>query len=153
MKGETSLFILGPTLQRLLRDGVTDAERCLWRHLRGRQMDGCKFRRRHPFADYILDFVCLERRLVIELEGSGQAAMDDVRTLFLEGAGFRVLRFPNREVITHLDAVREAILAALHASEPGHRLSAHLLEREQEEWGGAELSDFPRAGKEDERRR
>lgn len=121
MKGETSLFILGPTLQRLLRDGATDAERCLWRHLRGRQMDGCEFRRRHPFADYILDFVCLERRLVVELDGgqhAEQAMTDTVRTLFLEGAGFRVLRFWNHEVFADLDAVCGVIRRALQASEP-----------------------------------
>lgn len=121
MKGQINLSILGPRLQRRLRSDAADAEQLLWRRLRGRQMDGCRFRRQHPFADYILDFVCPERRLVIELDGgqhAEQATADTVRTLFLEGAGFRVLRFRNHEMFADLDAVCEVIRRALQASEP-----------------------------------
>ena len=61
MIGQTNLHILKNRRQRLLRGAMTDAERSLWRFLRGRQMAGYKFRRQHPFGDFILDFVCLEK--------------------------------------------------------------------------------------------
>ncbi|TAL74088.1 MAG: DUF559 domain-containing protein [Rhodanobacter sp.] len=142
MRGQISLFTLGPTLRHLLRHGATDAERFLWGYLRGRRMDGCEFHRRHPFADYILDFVCLERRVVVELD-AGQAAADAVRTLFLEGAGFRVLRFGHHEVFTDSAAVREVIRAALQASKPTSSLAGKG--REGQTRRGAESIDFPPA--------
>ena len=123
MKGQINLSIFGSGLQRRLRNTATDAEQALWRRLRGGQMDGCKFRRQHPFADYILDFVCVERHLIVELDGgqhAEQATADTVRTLFLEGAGFRVLRFRNHEVFANLDAVCEVIWRALQASKLPH---------------------------------
>lgn len=58
MCGQTNKGILEPKLQRRLRNNATDTERALWQRLRARQLDGCKFRRQHPFGDYILDFVC-----------------------------------------------------------------------------------------------
>lgn len=150
MQDQTSPFTLGSRLQRLLRHGATDAVRFLWRHLRGRRMDGCEFRRRHPFADYILDFVCLERRVVVELD-AGQAATDAVRMLFLEGAGFRVLRFGNHEVFADPEAVREAIRVALRASKAAPPLDGKGWEGETRR--GAESIDFPSTGGENEGRR
>ena len=73
MQGQTNSKIIGNKLQGNLRNAPTDAEHRLWQYLRGRQMVGCKFRRRHPFGDYILDFVCLERKVTIELDGSQHA--------------------------------------------------------------------------------
>ena len=70
MKGQTNQRILKPKLQRRLRNSPTDAEHRLWQRLRGRQIEGCKFRRQHPYGDFILDFVCLERRVIVELDGS-----------------------------------------------------------------------------------
>jgi very-short-patch-repair endonuclease len=96
---------------------MTDAERKLWGVLRGRQFDGYKFRRQHPFEQYILDFVCLERKLVVEVDGGQHAkdkGRDTERKCFLEKAGFRVLRFWNHEVLTKIDAVQEYIWRALH---------------------------------------
>ena len=90
-----------------LRKGMTDAEQKLWQHLRGRQL-GVRFRRQHPFEGYILDFVCLECRLVVEVDGgqhAGAFGQDAARTEFLTRAGFRVLRFWNNEVLTQTDAV------------------------------------------------
>lgn len=75
MRGQTNKYILQQSLQRRLRGSMTDAELCLWRYLRRRQMDGFKFRRRHPFGDYILDFVCLEARVVIEVDGGQHAVL------------------------------------------------------------------------------
>jgi very-short-patch-repair endonuclease len=112
MKGQTNRSILKPKLQRRLRNASTDAERLLWRHLRGRQLDGCKFRRQHPFGDFILDFVCLERMIVVELDGSQHAEKveaDVLRTTFLERAEFVVLRFWNNQIFEDMDGVLEMI--------------------------------------------
>ena len=112
MKGQTNRQILDARLQRNLRNMPTDAERLLWRHLKSRQIEGCKFRRQHPYGDYILDFVCLERSLIVELDGSQHidaAAYDENRSRFLRLAGFEVLRFWNNEVFGELDGVLEVI--------------------------------------------
>lgn len=116
MKGQTNKFILDNKLQRVLRKNMTEAEQLLWRHLRRGQMGGSKFRRQHPFGDYILDFVCLESRLVIEVDGGHHAErheQDNFRTVTLEAAGFRVLRFWNHEILGGLAAVKEVIWQAL----------------------------------------
>lgn len=116
MKGQTNPGILRPRLPRRLRNASTDAERALWQRLRMRQLDGCKFRRQHPFGDYIVDFACLERRLVIELDGGQHAdsmEADAQRTACLEDAGFRVLRFWNNQVFEEMDGMLETILRAL----------------------------------------
>ena len=65
MKGQTNNKLLVHQTQRKLRRNMTDAELRLWRYLKGRQMSGYKFRRQHPFEDYVLDFVCLEAMLII----------------------------------------------------------------------------------------
>jgi len=91
---------------------MTDAEQALWRLLRGRQVSGLKFRRQHPFGDYILDFVCLENGLVVEVDGgqhAEQVEYDEVRSNQLEKAGFYVLRFWNNEVLLDMEAVKEKI--------------------------------------------
>ena len=118
MQGQTNKPLLQARLQRRLRHQSTDAERALWQHLRGRQLDGCKFRRQHPFGDYILDFACLERKLVIELDGGQHAdataaAKDERRTAFLKAAGFVVLRYWNHQVFGELDAVLDDVWRAL----------------------------------------
>ena len=112
MKGQTNHNVLRGRLQRTLRNAPTDAEHLLWQRLRGRQMEGCKFRRQHPYHDFILDCVCLERGLVVELDGSQHAdakSYDEARTHFLEAAGFVLLRFWNDEVFQNLDGVLEVI--------------------------------------------
>lgn len=116
MKGQTGKKVLRSKLQRRLRNSMTDAEQRLWNSLRGRQMCGLKFRRQHPFGDYILDFVCLEARLVIEVDGGQhdeRAADDAIRTAALAHAGFKVLRFWNNEVLCDTEAVKETIWRAL----------------------------------------
>ena len=108
---------------RDLRHTQTDVERALWRLLRSREMAGFKFRRQHPLCGYIVDFVCLEKRLVVELDGGQhqeQAEYDRARTRKLEAAGFCVLRFWNNDLIENRQGVLESILAALVAT------SAHL---------------------------
>src|SRR3546814_4480211 len=66
--------------QRKLRRNPTDTERELWQSLRGKQLDGAKFRRQHPFGDYILDFACIERKLVVELDGGQHAESTKYRS-------------------------------------------------------------------------
>ena len=121
MKGQTNKHILERKLQRVLRKNMTEAEHMLWRDLRRGQIDGYKFRRQHPFGDYILDFVCLEAKLVIELDGSQHAEFqekDGCRTADLERAGFKVLRFWNNEVLHELEVVKESIWQALQTPPP-----------------------------------
>jgi very-short-patch-repair endonuclease len=115
MKGQTNRSIIDNALQRKLRSQMTDAEKRLWQRLRGRQMAGFKFRRQHPFMDFVLDFVCLEMRLVVEVDGGQHQdnPKDGVRDQRLHEAGFRVLRFWNNQVLEETDAVVEAIWAAL----------------------------------------
>jgi very-short-patch-repair endonuclease len=116
MRGQTNRNILRPALQRRLRKASTDAERALWRHLRGKQLNGCKFRRQHPYFDYILDFVCIERRLVIELDGGQhleRVDADRARDARLAADGYGVLRFWNDAVLTHMHDVLGAIWCAL----------------------------------------
>jgi len=95
---------------RSLRKQPTDAERLLWRRLRGEPL-GVKFRRQHPYLDYVLDFVCVERKLVIEVDGGQhlESERDQRRDRDLGTAGFRVLRFWNNEVLMQTDAVLEKI--------------------------------------------
>jgi very-short-patch-repair endonuclease len=102
---------------RQLRTAMTDAERFLWQDLRLRQFDGYKFRRQHPLGHYVLDFVCLTAKLVVEVDGgqhSEQNEYDASRTEWLRQKGFRVLRFWNHEVMKDIEAVRTVIWAALH---------------------------------------
>ncbi len=95
---------------------MTDAERALWGVLRSRQLQGFKFRRQHPIGKFVVDFVCLERKLILELDGGHHAEQieaDAERTAFLESLGFRVLRFWNNEVLTELEGVAQQVLSTL----------------------------------------
>ena len=100
---------------RHLRRSMTDAEHRLWFHLRNRALLGFKFRRQMPIGPYIADFACIERRLVVEVDGGqhGGYAADAVRTVGLQAQGYRVLRFWNNDVLLQTPAVLEQILAAL----------------------------------------
>ena len=104
---------------RTLRSHLTDAEQVLWRHLRMRQLNGCKFRRQRPIGPYIVDFVCLEKKLIVELDGgqhTEQHRYDKSRDHWLNFQGYEVLRFWNDEVLTKIDDVKEAIYRALTAA-------------------------------------
>ncbi len=120
MKGQTKRSIIDNGLQRKLRSQMTDAEKRLWQRLRGGQIAGLKFRRQHPFMDFVLDFVCLEMRLVVEVDGGQHQdnPKDCVRDQRLQDAGFRVLRFWNNQVLEETDAVVEAIWGALRDPSP-----------------------------------
>lgn len=114
-----SRAISGKTLSRAraLRRELTDVERKLWYKLRARSLLEQKFRRQVPIGDYIVDFCCTEKRLVVELDGEQHfektKAYDDARTKELERRGFRVLRFWNNEISRNLGGVLEEILKNL----------------------------------------
>jgi len=97
---------------KALRKRSTDVEIVLWRHLRAKQMEGLKFRRQQPIGHYIVDFVCFEKKIIIEVDG-GQHAVETVRDAerddWLRNQGFTVLRFWNNEVLTNTEGVLEKI--------------------------------------------
>jgi very-short-patch-repair endonuclease len=104
------------TFSRQLRSELTEAETHLWQRLRARQIYGKKFRRQHPVGKYILDFACIEARLVIEVDGGQHNELqnhDSQRTAWLELHGWRVLRFWNNEVLQNIAGVLEEILNTL----------------------------------------
>ncbi len=101
---------------RELRKSSTDAELRLWMRLKNRNLGGFKFRRQHPVPPYVVDFVCLVRGLIEELDGgqhAEQTARDAARTAALELKGFRLIRFWNDEALNQTDAVLEEILRQL----------------------------------------
>ena len=112
---------------RRLRVESTNEERKLRRQLRAKRFAGFKFRRQHRIGPYFSDFCCIERRLVIEVDGGQHAEQEDrdaARTAYLEEQGYRVVRFWNEQINAQMDEVLEAIYAALTDS-----LIAHLGRR------------------------
>jgi very-short-patch-repair endonuclease len=106
-------------LAKKLRKNMTDAERLLWRHLRNRELGGYKFRRQRPIGPYIVDFVCLEKKIVIEVDGgqhAGQAELDVKRSDYLKEKGCKILRFWNNEVLQETESVLNVILSSLDES-------------------------------------
>ena len=100
------------SLARKLRRESTDAERLLWRYLRAHRMAGFKFRRQVVIEPYIVDFLCLEARLVIEADGGQhvqRAEDDEKRTAYLESLSYRVMRFWNHEILNDIDLVLDQI--------------------------------------------
>jgi len=106
---------ISPHASRLRRD-QTDVERMLWEALRNRQLGGFKFRRQATIGAYVVDFLCLEHKLVVELDGGQHGPTADAqRTAFLQASGHRVIRFWNHDVIESREAVLVSILASLEA--------------------------------------
>jgi very-short-patch-repair endonuclease len=103
-------------LSKNLRKNQTKAEIKIWRHLKNRALAGFKFRRQCPIGPYIVDFVCLEKMVVIEIDGgqhAEQMKIDARRTAYLKSRGFEVLRFWNNEVLANTDSILSVILATL----------------------------------------
>jgi very-short-patch-repair endonuclease len=102
-------------IERKLRNTQTDAERKLWFELRDRRLGGFKFVRQEAIGPYIVDFICRERKLIIEADGSqhAESAKDVVRDAYLTREGYRVMRFWNNDVLRNREGVLETILAAL----------------------------------------
>lgn len=106
-------------LSRRLRRDQTSAEATLWRALRAHRFDSRKFRRQHEIAGFIVDFVCLDARLIVEVDGAthgsaSEIARDSPRTDVLEKTGFAVMRVQNEDVRTNLAGVLDAIWMELH---------------------------------------
>src|SRR5262245_807382 len=106
---------------RKLRKNQTDTESRLWLQLRRRNLNGVKFRRQHPIGPFILDLCCVERKLVVELDGGqhvDRSAADEARTRKLERWGYRVLRFWDNEALSNLDGVLQRNSEAIVHSRP-----------------------------------
>jgi very-short-patch-repair endonuclease len=105
--------------RRYLRVHQTDAERMLWKHLRNRRFEGYKFHRQVSLGQYIIDFICFEANLIIEVDGgqhSEQREKDETRSSWLRSQGFTMLRFWNNEVLTQIQSVLEVIKVKLGLS-------------------------------------
>lgn len=102
-----------------LRIHQTDAEQLLWKQLRNRRFEGYKFRRQVSLGPYIVDFICFEANLIIEVDGGQhmeQREKDESRTHWLRSQGFTVLRFWNNEVLTQIQSVLETVKENLDLS-------------------------------------
>jgi len=123
------------TTAKRLRRQQTDAERILWFRLRGRRLLGWKFKRQVPIDRFIVDLVCADAKLIVELDGSQHAVrtlQDEERTKTLEAMGYLVLRFWNNDVMRNIEGVLEEILNTLHhlALDPPHPTPLPCGERE-----------------------
>ena len=100
------------TFARKMRADATKAENVLWQALRKKQLEGLKFKRQVPLDGYILDFVCFDARLIVEVDGGqhSESASDAARDRHFEAASFRVLRFWNDDVLKNIDGVCMMIL-------------------------------------------
>ncbi len=101
---------------KAMRANPTEAEQRLWYRLRAHRLGGIKFKRQKPIGPYIVDFACVERRLVIEIDGGQhmeQTDYDRERDRFLASLGYRVLRFWNNQVLQETEEVLLVIVRAL----------------------------------------
>lgn len=112
-------------LARRLRTDQTDAETVLWNRIRNRQIDGHKFVRQQPIIGYICDFVCREKRIVIEVDGGqhNESAADAIRDERLREKGYKVVRFWNNDVLRNIEGVLLTIQAELAEAAPHPTLS------------------------------
>lgn len=100
--------------RKKLRKNLTPAEAVLWNTLKGKQLEGRKFRRQHSIGNYIVDFYCPSEKLIIELDGAGHftyegSQKDEIRDNYLSSLGLNVIRFENRDLKNNLEAVLKAI--------------------------------------------
>src|SRR5208282_931653 len=107
---------------RRWRKNSTPAERKLWRYLRSRSLGGFKFVRQEPIGPYVVDFICREKRLVVEVDGRqhAESRRDARRDQWLVKHRYRVLRFWNNDVLGNIEGVWETIFAAMAAAAPPH---------------------------------
>jgi very-short-patch-repair endonuclease len=106
---------------RKLRGNSTDAENHLWRAIRSRQLNGFKFKRQTPFGPYVVDFICIEAKLIVEADGGQHAELaeeDAKRSAYFEAGGYQVLRFWNNEILQNLAGVLETIAGELAKKTP-----------------------------------
>ncbi|MDZ4132728.1 MAG: endonuclease domain-containing protein, partial [Dethiobacteria bacterium] len=121
-------YTTNPKLAKSLRKSSTDAELLLWRYLRNRSFEGVKFRRQQPFGPYIVDFISLNDKLIIELDGGqhnleAEKVRDKVRDQYIEDEGYKVMRFWNNDLTNNIEGVLESIRLALLKDSPSPRPS------------------------------
>ncbi|WP_421998753.1 endonuclease domain-containing protein [Reyranella sp.] len=124
---------------RELRHEPSRAERLCWEQIRGHRMEGAKFRRQHPIGPYFADFACVSRRLVIEIDGDHHAdrvESDLRRTAFMEGQGWRVVRFGARDVVESPEGIWAAIQAEISEGTSPPLLTSPPSGGEEHEGGG-----------------
>lgn len=104
---------------RYLRKNMTEAEKKLWSKIRNKNL-GMKFRRQQPIGNYIVDFVCFEKKLIIEIDGGEhmESKTDEERDKILRGEGYKVLRFWNNEVLKNIEGVLEIIVGEAKENHP-----------------------------------
>ncbi len=129
---------------RRLRQEQTEAEKILWSKLKGRQLDGVKFRRQQPIDPYIIDFVSFDKKLILEIDGGqhNEEVMkkrDNIRTARLSRNGYCVLRFWDNEVLLNIDAVLEKIRQSIKREVHPHLASPVKGEETPPSPGGREL--------------
>jgi 16S rRNA processing protein RimM len=106
---------------KYLRQNMTDAEKCLWNHLRDRRFEDLKFRRQHPIPPYVADFFCEDLNLIIELDGGQHAPeIDQERTNFLEEKGYKLIRFWNNDVLANIEGVLTMIKEQVTSQASSH---------------------------------
>ncbi|MDH2351411.1 DUF559 domain-containing protein [Bradyrhizobium sp. SSUT112] len=110
---------------RRLRVDQTDAETVLWNRIRNRRVDGNKFVRQEPIIGYICDFVCREKRFIIEVDGGqhNESTADAIRDERLCERGYKILRFWNNDVLGNIDGVLSIIQTELAGAAPHPTLS------------------------------
>lgn len=106
-------------LARVLRKDSTIQERRLWNLLKNHQFYGLKFKRQHPIGEYIVDFICKEAKIIIEVDGgqhneNENIEADKIRTKYLESKGYKVIRFWNNEVYENIDGVIKRLEAEIN---------------------------------------
>jgi very-short-patch-repair endonuclease len=119
---------------RQLRHDMPDSERKLWRELSKRQVSGNRFHRQHPLGIYVVDFVCLEKRFIVEVDGGqhsepAQIAHDERRSAWLAGQGFQVFRVSNTDVFDNLDGVVETIFHEIEKRPLAARSKRHRRDK------------------------
>ncbi|MBM3516143.1 MAG: endonuclease domain-containing protein [Alphaproteobacteria bacterium] len=102
-------------MAKRLRKQQTDAEKLLWSKIRNRLLANAKFRRQWPIGNLVAEFVCVEAKLIVELDGGQHAESkhDSTRTSILEKLGYRVVRYWNNDVMQNIDGVLESLLKHL----------------------------------------
>jgi 2-isopropylmalate synthase len=130
MKTDEGVSAAQRSRARTMRAAPTDAELRLWRLLRDRRLNGIKFRRQVPVGPYIVDFLCVGAKLIVEADGfqHAESRRDTARDAYLASRGWNVLRFWNNKVFLNRDGVLETILAHAQGRQgkPSSGASRHL---------------------------
>jgi len=105
-------------LAKRLRTNMTEAEQRLWYRLRAHRFQNLKFKRQAPIGPYVVDFICFDHKLIVEVDGGqhAQNAKDEKRNAWLSREGYRVLRFWNDDILKRTEAVLEEIALAIESA-------------------------------------